>query len=402
MCGQDEEGIWFTDEAYGKHRRMMEEWVMSYYLDYHIVRLPALFGIGLKKNALYDLLTGNKTCAINPLDSFQWYYLDDLYEDLNSIVSDGWREVNLFSEPVTMQDVLSEFFDVQDVSVREGKPILYNFITQYTESGYWNTKFEILESMHKFISLWRKLEHNRDKLVISNLCWREDSMGLRLLSRYGIQNVELAISKYNNDLDHIKKIFKSFSIYSMQALFYGTTYNIFSDNENFKSHFTFMINSAKTLGVKRLVFGSPRNRLLPDGMSVSEADNIFISTFQEISKLLSDDMCVCIEPNAVQYGCNYLTTIKEVINILNKIDRSNIGLNLDTGNAKMMDESYDYQSIDSYVRHVQLSAPFLTTVSNILLDDAISSKYIGKVSLEAKELSQNELEESVKSLILSF
>jgi hypothetical protein len=43
--------------AYGLNRRYLEKWVVNNYEDYLIVRLPALFGKGLKKNFIYDMQT---------------------------------------------------------------------------------------------------------------------------------------------------------------------------------------------------------------------------------------------------------------------------------------------------------------------------------------------------------
>lgn len=60
-------------DTYGKNRYYLENWVKDNFQDYLIVRLPALFGEGLKKNFIYDLL--------NPIPS--------------SIVSKKWEELKL-------------------------------------------------------------------------------------------------------------------------------------------------------------------------------------------------------------------------------------------------------------------------------------------------------------------
>ena len=44
------------EQAYGRNRLKLEEWVKETYPLHHIVRLPGLFGFGLKKNFIYDYL----------------------------------------------------------------------------------------------------------------------------------------------------------------------------------------------------------------------------------------------------------------------------------------------------------------------------------------------------------
>ena len=55
--GYDETTAAFqTDLAYGRHRRQLEVFCQGNFADCLIVRLPALFGGGLKKNFLFDIL----------------------------------------------------------------------------------------------------------------------------------------------------------------------------------------------------------------------------------------------------------------------------------------------------------------------------------------------------------
>ena len=98
------------NEPYGRHRLAVEQWVTERFPMCSIVRLPALFGAGLKKNALYDLLNDNQIEKINPASMFQWYPTDRLSGDLARIGGAGLRVVNLFTEPVAMRDIIVRFF----------------------------------------------------------------------------------------------------------------------------------------------------------------------------------------------------------------------------------------------------------------------------------------------------
>ncbi|MEI6577955.1 MAG: NAD(P)-dependent oxidoreductase [Eubacteriales bacterium] len=56
--GVDENSLIETEglQPYGKNRYYLEEWIMNNIKDYHIIRLPGLFGENIKKNFIYDLI----------------------------------------------------------------------------------------------------------------------------------------------------------------------------------------------------------------------------------------------------------------------------------------------------------------------------------------------------------
>jgi len=56
-AGHDESADQFeTDKAYGRNRRRLEAWCLDRFPRCSVIRLPALFGAGLRKNFVFDLL----------------------------------------------------------------------------------------------------------------------------------------------------------------------------------------------------------------------------------------------------------------------------------------------------------------------------------------------------------
>lgn len=101
-----EEGL----HPYGRHRLALERWVAQRFPRHSILRLPALFGTGLKKNAIYDLLHENMVDALNPASSFQWYPLRRLPGDLTRILEARLQLVNLACEPIRTSNIVAQFF----------------------------------------------------------------------------------------------------------------------------------------------------------------------------------------------------------------------------------------------------------------------------------------------------
>ena len=85
---------------------MFEKYVIDTFKNNHILRLPALFGDGLKKNVLYDLLNNNQVHKISVNTWFQWYNVNDIYKDINYVIENDIKIINLFSEPVETMKIL--------------------------------------------------------------------------------------------------------------------------------------------------------------------------------------------------------------------------------------------------------------------------------------------------------
>lgn len=171
-------------KAYGKHRRLLEEWVMEDFQDCLIVRLPALYGDGMKKNFIFDLLhivprmlredmfsklihkagivgrsyekstdgfyslrksydheklkhffENNDFNSLSFTDSrsrFQFYNLANVWKDINTALRNGHRLVNLVTEPVSAREIYEAFTGRDNWKNQlESKPYDYSLKTIY-------------------------------------------------------------------------------------------------------------------------------------------------------------------------------------------------------------------------------------------------------------------------------
>jgi hypothetical protein len=147
-----------TDAAqpYGRHRRELEQWVLERFEDALVVRLPALFGEGLKKNILYDFLHLNQTEKINPNSSFQWYPMRRFAMDLRCLIDCGASIVNVAVEPIATSEIASGFFPRVAMGHADAVPVKYNVKTRFASvlggSGdYHLTRETVLQELGVFI-----------------------------------------------------------------------------------------------------------------------------------------------------------------------------------------------------------------------------------------------------------
>lgn len=185
--GADEDTTIDTDNLhpYGLNRYRLEQWVQENIENYHIVRLPGLFGRNIKKNFIFDLIniipsmlnekkynelsakseliaskyikqdngfyklsTADEKVrsalkkeflsvgfsALNFTDSrgvFQFYNLARLWEHIEIIIKNDLRLVNMAVEPICTADIYKKITGKEFVNEIATVPPLYDFKTKY-------------------------------------------------------------------------------------------------------------------------------------------------------------------------------------------------------------------------------------------------------------------------------
>ena len=96
---------------YGANRLHMEQTLCERF-DTLALRLPQLYGAGLKKGIVYDLLNDYRIEFIRPDGRFQYYDLRRLWSDTELALQAGLRTLNIATPPLTSARVAAECFGV--------------------------------------------------------------------------------------------------------------------------------------------------------------------------------------------------------------------------------------------------------------------------------------------------
>jgi nucleoside-diphosphate-sugar epimerase len=135
------------NHVYGKNRKMLEYFVKNNFQNYLIIRLPGIFGTGLKKNVIYDLINKNELQKIYSNDYFQWYDLDLLKKNIESLKINKNKIYEFYSAPIENKKIINLFKKIDSKKVRLN-PIRYKF---RPKNGYMFSEKYMLLRIKKFI-----------------------------------------------------------------------------------------------------------------------------------------------------------------------------------------------------------------------------------------------------------
>lgn len=143
---------------YGLHRYELENFTCEHFAKACIVRLPALFGHGFKKNALYDLLNDNNLEQVPMNGVFQWYNMACLADDLERVAH---LPLIHFAPPPVSMDVLVDhlFPDKKHIGHRREAPS-YDMRTIHANlfgktGSYIADVEQVLSDLEKFVAEYR-------------------------------------------------------------------------------------------------------------------------------------------------------------------------------------------------------------------------------------------------------
>jgi sugar phosphate isomerase/epimerase len=420
--------------AYGKHRAMLEQFVRTTFPVHAIVRLPALFGLHLRKNYVYDILNGNNVAAINRNSAFQWYDMSRLDADLRRVLSLGLTEVNLFPEPVGTEalieliaaaGLLPEGVSAADVG-HAGAYAEYDICTKHGPAlggppggRYCASAADVRAQFARFLAEWAMMR----RTTVSCIAWDEASneAAVDLLKLQGVRAIEVAPTRFwewdaveaaaaAGDLGGLAAGLAAdlerwgLQASSLQAILYKKPDLVLFGSPEARTqlgaHMRMVVDLAAALreagaarsgGVVPIVFGAPKNRVRPEGMTEGEADDIFVEVFKPLAEYAHGRGCsICVEPNAPGYGCNYITTSADAKRLVERVSHPGLRVHLDTGCMTMAGEDVaaGFEACAGLIGHAHVSEPFLANYLEPKVDHARAAAamkatgYGGLVSLE--------------------
>ncbi len=214
------------------------------------------------------------------------------------------------------------------------------------------------------------------KLSISNIAWQSENDGemYEFLQKSGFSGLEIAPTRiyperpYDRTADikrFAQELFEGYGlkISSMQSIWYGMTQSIFgseSDRSKLTDYTKKAVDFAQAAGCANLVFGCPKNRVIPDESFIPTALEFFANLGDYAS---SAGVCIALEANPPIYNTNFMNTTDEAFDICRRTKSRGVGVNVDLGTI-----IYNGESLDSVrknielVNHIHISEPHLAPI----------------------------------------
>lgn len=243
------------------------------------------------------------------------------------------------------------------------------------------------------------------KLAVSNIAWtpEQDEQVYELLKRYGYTGLEIAPTRIFPDrpYDRLEEATRwagnlksayGLLVPSMQSIWYGMREKIFGsaeEREILLGYTRKAVDFAESIGCRYLVFGCPKNRVVPDSVSSEEADRTAVTFFREIGDYAAvKGIVIGMEANPEIYGTNFINWTSEALRLIRQVNSEGFRLNLDVGTMVQNGEHVEELAGSAdLISHVHVSEPGLGPVKERslhrqLFDLLKAEGYEGYVSIE--------------------
>jgi sugar phosphate isomerase/epimerase len=205
------------------------------------------------------------------------------------------------------------------------------------------------------------------KLAVSNIAWsrREDAAAAELLRREGVRGVELAPTTWRErpleapsaDVRSLRQWWEDhgLGVVSLQSLLFGRPeLQLFASDASRSAmleHLYRTVDFAVLVGARTLVFGSPQNRRRGD-LPMPEALATAAEFLRAAGEYAHDrGVSLCVEANPPAYGCDFVTTTAEAVELCRVVRHPAVRVNGDLGGMTLAREDIG--------ESIKLAAPML-------------------------------------------
>lgn len=152
----------FGHHAYGLNRLHVENWISERFPQVLILRLPGLFGPGLKKNVIFDMIHDNDLHMIHPGGIFQYYDLRRLADDIERAWKLGISLLNVSTEPLGTGEIRDRFFPSKKLGAAGPPPAGYDMKSKHAEvwggtNGYLYSKADVFADLDNWLGQENKI-----------------------------------------------------------------------------------------------------------------------------------------------------------------------------------------------------------------------------------------------------
>ncbi len=195
-----------------------------------------------------------------------------------------------------------------------------------------------------------------------------------ILRQHGVSGIEIAPTKIwprplkasPADVVRYRQWWEArgLSIVAMQALLFGRPdLALFAAPEKREAAAEYLegiIALAGRLGAYALVFGSPANRKRA-ALDPGAAWETAIPFFRRLGEAaLVHGVCLCVEPNPPEYGCDWITSAAEAVELVDAVGVDGFGVHLDTAAMHLVsDPPACIAAAGRRLCHFHVSTPFL-------------------------------------------
>jgi len=248
------------------------------------------------------------------------------------------------------------------------------------------------------------------KVAISNIAWPQEHNreALALCKDLGFTGIEIAPAKTFvdwpqriPDVHGFNKIIveHGFSVVALQAIIFGVEGVELFVSDDTRSRLADELRKvaslAESLGAHACVYGAPRSRD-PGLLCFEAAREIAVEFFSSIAPIFeSKGTCLAFEANDASYGCRFITRTAEAIDLVRRVARPGIRVQIDTGTIFIGNEDTAViQNAVEFAGHVHISEPYLRPLGSANSDHVamsaalVAANYDGWISVEMRETDE--------------